>query len=552
MITTNTADAARPAASATARLGGLVAGVIVFTAAIVLLSQGRAAAENIFDCNVNSAVDRYDDLLIGAPLEDVGRPLNAGAMHEMHGGPGGLTPVQTWHPPLGTSGQRFADAMTCGDFNGDGYGDIAIGSPEYSSERSAAMGRVEVIYGGPNGLISGTRPQQQITQDSPGMKDRGNDNDLFGFDLSACDFDGDGHTDLAVGVPGERAGRTRNAGAVQIIYGGPGGLTRRNQLIRQGSGISDAAETNDFFGSYLTSFDVDRDEHCDLVVGIALEDVGSVRNAGAVHVIYGGPTGLTTRDQFLHRNTPGVQGRARPGEGFGSSLFLGNFLGGPELDLVVGVPGQRVAGQPRSGAVHVLPAINGGGLTGEGDQVIHLGSPGVRGRPQRDAQFGRSLTAGRVDADELADLIVGAPGQNAGRKRSGAVHVIFGGGSQLSARTARVTMRSAGVTPQRNAYFGESLSAGDYNGDRLIDVAIGTPYFDANRTTPDSGAVFVFYGGGPRAFRPFVQSIFQSDFPRVTDVTPQEACDRFGTFNPAGLVQRPPAQVDRRCPQRER
>ena len=66
-------------------------------------------------------------------------------------------------------------------------------------------------------------------------------------------FDGDGFTDLAVGVWQEGVGEVPSAGAVNVLYGSAGGLTANgNQAWTQNSpGILDQAEELDQFGSAL-------------------------------------------------------------------------------------------------------------------------------------------------------------------------------------------------------------------------------------------------------------------------------------------------------------
>ena len=91
-----------------------------------------------------------------------------------------------------------------------------------------------------------------------------------------ADFDGDGFADLAVGVPGEDVGTVADAGAVNVIYGGPTGLTAAgNQLWTQDSeGIKGTQEPGDEFGFSLAAADFDRDGFADLAVGVPGEDVG--------------------------------------------------------------------------------------------------------------------------------------------------------------------------------------------------------------------------------------------------------------------------------------
>ena len=86
----------------------------------------------------------------------------------------------------------------------------------------------------------------------------------------------------------------------------------------------DAAEAGDQFGAVLTTGDFNGDGYADLAVGVPGEDVGSISDAGAVHVLYGSVSGLTsTWDQLWTQDSPGVPGvaqarrpvRLRPGGG---------------------------------------------------------------------------------------------------------------------------------------------------------------------------------------------------------------------------------------------
>ncbi len=124
-----------------------------------------------------------------------------------------------------------------------------------------------------------------------------------------ADFNGDGRDDLAVGAPNEDIGSIESAGGVNVLYGGAGGLSATgNQFWRQNSpGVLGASEAFESFGYALAAGDFNGDGSDDLAVGVPIEGVGGVGNAGAVNVLYGGAGGLSaTGNQVWDQNSPGV------------------------------------------------------------------------------------------------------------------------------------------------------------------------------------------------------------------------------------------------------
>ena len=169
-----------------------------------------------------------------------------------------------------------------GDFNNDGFEDLAIGVDENIGGLQDA-GAVNVIYGGPDGLAA---PGNQIWhQDSFTIDGLANEGDNFGRALAAGHFNSDGFEDLAIGVPMEG----RDSGAVNVIYGSPVGLAAPgNQIWHQDSvGIAEQREQGDNFGFALAAGDFNDDGLEDLAIGVPGEDVG----AGAVNVLYGAGPG---------------------------------------------------------------------------------------------------------------------------------------------------------------------------------------------------------------------------------------------------------------------
>src|SRR5262249_17876769 len=145
---------------------------------------------------------------------------------------------------------------------------------------------------------------------------------------ASADFNGDGYDDLAVGVPSEAVGNVEQAGAVNIIFGGPSGLSAAgNQLLDQETpGVLGNAQEGDSFGDALAAGDFDGDGYDDLAVGVPNEARNSAAHAGIVQIFYGSGGGLRTSKQMLFsQDSPGILGAAEKDDLFGWALAAGDF-----------------------------------------------------------------------------------------------------------------------------------------------------------------------------------------------------------------------------------
>ncbi|MEM9509992.1 MAG: integrin alpha, partial [Cyanobacteria bacterium P01_E01_bin.35] len=88
------------------------------------------------------------------------------------------------------NGDLFGEALGAGDFNGDGFDDLAVGAPGEAPGPDSKSGAAFVF----NGTSSGLTPVQELDQ---GELDANENGDLFGKALGAGDFNGDGFDDLA-------------------------------------------------------------------------------------------------------------------------------------------------------------------------------------------------------------------------------------------------------------------------------------------------------------------------------------------------------------------
>ena len=358
-------------------------------------TRGTAAGRMQADFND----DGFADLAVAAPFEDIGTVSDAGAVHVLYGTPTGLTATGTQLltqdspgvPGTAEVGDDFGFALAAGDFDNDGFADLAVGVPgEDLGGGFAAEGGVNVLYGAAGGLTGG----QLFTQDSPGVPGVAEVGDVFGATLAAGDFDNDGADDLAVGASGEDLGGVEHGGAVNVLFGAGGGLTGiGGQLFTQDSpGVGDSAEDFDAFGETLAAGGFDNDGFDDLAVGVSREDVGSVFDGGAVNVLPGTAGGLTgTSSQLFTQDSPGVPGVAES-DVFGERLAAADFDNDGFADLAVGAPGEDIGTIVEGGAVNVVYGT-AGGLTGTGSQLFTQDSPGMPGMAEDTDLFAEALAA---------------------------------------------------------------------------------------------------------------------------------------------------------------
>jgi hypothetical protein len=495
-----------------------VAFVVVFAAGMSSGDSGlaadsarttRAPAESLqADLTADFDGDGFADLAVGVFEEAVGGIYNAGAVNVLYGTPTGLTGSGSQlftQDSAGVGGaaekgDSFGAALAVGDFDDDGFADLAVGVPGESLGTAESVGAVNVLYGSTTGLTgSGS---QTFTQNTSGVVSTAEVGDSFGDALTAGDFDGDGFTDLAVGASGESVGSVldgRHAGAVNVLYGSTAGLTGSgSQLFTQdSSGVGSTVERDDAFGFALTGADFDHDGFADVAVGVPIESIGSIIESGAVSVLYGSAAGLTgSGSQFFTQNSPGVGSTAERGDFFGWAVATGDFDSDGFADLAVGVPSEDIGRLVNTGAVNVLPG-SAAGLTGTGSQTFTQNSTGVGSSAEEFDGFGFALSVGDFDSDGSADLAVGVPFEDIGSVvDAGLVNVLYGNATGLTGAASQFFTQNstgAGSTAEEDDYLGYALSVGDFDNDGSADLAVGVPFEDIGSTV-NTGAVNVLPG----------------------------------------------------------
>lgn len=507
--------------------------------AVPWAAVGAASAHAAVRADFNG--DGRSDLAIGVPLENSPDTFQTGAVHVLYGAHKRLRLTGDRYLTEDTAGIEgpgasflawFGSSFAAGDFDGDGYDDLAIGAPSKFLAGAYQAGAVHVLYGSRRGLTP--RGDQYLTEDSPGIKGGGAEGgDTFGVGLEAGDFNRDGRDDLAIGAPGQAVFNQESPdGAVHVLYGGRRHLRVRSDqyLTAEKLGMGTPDTEGAMFGTTLAGGDLNGDHRADLVIASPREEVGFHTGAGAVRVLFGGADRLRRRGVRLY--TEDSKRMAGPGadytDEFGSSLAIGRFNRGRRRDLAIGAPEAELHFETRElGAVHVLY----GGRRGpslRGDQHLTSRTPGIKRRSER---FGYALAAGDLDGDGRHELAIGAPPT----RNEGAVHVLYGARRHLSARSDQLlTQRTPGMAGdgvQRDDGFGFALGSGDYDGDGRADLTIGEPqsvydYQSDLCRTSGGGGVHVLYGAKRRL------SLKGDQF--LTQNTPgiagggSEPCDAFG------------------------
>jgi hypothetical protein len=339
--------------------------------------------------------DGYDDVVVGAP-RNTDAVYREGVALVYRGSPGGLSSLPAWQVGSGQSGSRFANAVaTAGDVNGDGYDDLIVGAYEYNNGTTKA-GAAFVYLGSSAGLV--LPPVWQVISPQGGAG--------LGYAVaSAGDVNGDGFDDIIVGARWQTVNLV-NEGAAYVYYGSPAGPATDPDWQAVGG------QTNAAYGSAVASAgDVNNDGYDDVIVGAPYYD-DDQPDSGAVYLYLGSAGGLATTPSWT---ATGHQANARFGTAVGQAHRAN---ADPYSDIVVGAPG--FSGQfDLEGAAFLFP----GGPAGPAAGPTWTVTGG-----QANCALGISAgSAGDVNGDGFDDLLVGAHLYTGDQSSEGAAFLFLGG-----------------------------------------------------------------------------------------------------------------------------
>jgi len=431
--------------------------------------------------------DGSPDAILGLPEADVDAS-NSGAVYVWAGGPDGLSA----EPARVFSGREADEAFGRGtavaDIDGDGLVDIAVGAPGVD-RGGGDSGEVRIWRG-----VSG-----EMFEEDPWTTLSGpNGWDNFGYAVAACDFDGDGRQDVAVGAPWgeERAvdDVLDDQGVVHVYRGTEDGFAASPDQTVYGK-VPDGAGGwigSEYlrFGYTLAAGDVDGDGLCDLAVGNFDYNTAAANDGGAVHVYRGDAEDLLGEDPAAA--WAGTDAADLHGS-LGRNLSVGDLDGDGRAEIAASEHGWN-GGEQYRGIVRVF---SGRALDGVADGYAPTGSADFswEGNQSWD-QVGYCPVIADANVDGRLDLLSGNLGEEAlPEDWAGQGTVAIFDGIEGALPAASPSRHVAGLAS--GDAFGQAVAAlgdvdADGEGDLLVFAGsesslgwyVGRPFFVSGDSAP--------------------------------------------------------------------
>ncbi len=399
---------------------------------------GKDPNENLGDALAIGDIDgdTVGDIIMGAPKADAPQQAASGAVYVFYGGgrlpPGAtidLRNVQAGFIVYGTlDAGRLGIAVAAGDFNGDGFDDVAISAPSEGLQFGRIRAGVIYIFFGQADLEPGAEfvassappfSRHSIAILGPAAGSRA------GRAMVAADVNDDGIDDLAIAtaVPNPLGGE--DSGNVFVLFGSATRFTPNESVLVE-IDLGDPVQVDqrilgpqagDRFGRALGAADINGDERADLLIGADTSRVTTDLVTGRAFALFGPLQRRPPRALAIEPADVMVTGPH-------DEALLGTSVTGGDLNAdmfdewIVGAPGAdrfgqayRLVGRPTWSERGAVASLTQGKRAGD--------------------EAGAANALGDVNDDGVDDRVVGSPlfdgqPQSNETRDAGAVYVVYG------------------------------------------------------------------------------------------------------------------------------
>ena len=210
--------------------------------------------------------------------------------------------------------------------------------------------------------------------------------------------------------------------------------------------------------------------------------------------------------QFLDQDTAAVPDSNEADDRFGAALAAGDFDGDGYPDLVVQALREAISGVGNAGQLTVIRGSEAGLDPVLGAEIWNRNQGLLTGELTPDDFFGSSVATGDFNDDLIEDLAISVPGGDPVVDglpvfNAGFVYVLWGSGVGLTHQDHLTIRRGTfGIPgePDPGDNFGSILTTGDFDGDGVDDLALGTPACEflppGQPSVTTAGCLTVLYG----------------------------------------------------------